>query len=409
MKKVYYISSAYSDAYPENTRSSFKSYFYSHNLNYLPNEPLEVAIHAISFSNKREHGYQTSHGEVLGIKSDLSLPSISSGHYDEIMAIFAVSTEQNGKLIDINFENPIFYRSSKEQICNAKFEIINLNTKQAPNFSMASPTIIVVVVRSVIRKMKAPFQILLDSSCPISLSHYSDNSATNFCIQLPQRFEFRRKSWVVCLKSLAITGQFFSINNCHVQFGDKVTKLKEGYFPSLSFLISYLNNGMDGKIKFKYDKASNHVSVQLLQGKASDVKMSYNLCALLGFAHYQATPSFTSHGSRGDIGSWEKAEYHPDMFALYPDNLIITCDLVQSSILGGEKVQVLRYASNLANSCNGTIGEAQSINFYHNDFVKLEHRTFDTIRIKILDVTGKVIKTHPGVPTRMQLLFLDTA
>ncbi len=46
--------------------------------------------------------------------------------------------------------------------------------------------------------------------------------------------------------------------------------------------------------------------------------------------------------------------------------------------------------------------------FANNDFLKLNLKNFDRIKIRIADISGKTIECDPDIPTRMQLIFVNT-
>ena len=48
------------------------------------------------------------------------------------------------------------------------------------------------------------------------------------------------------------------------------------------------------------------------------------------------------------------------------------------------------------------------IEFKNNDFVKLNRKQFDRIQIRIANITGETVECKEDVPTRMQLLFVNT-
>ena len=65
--------------------------------------------------------------------------------------------------------------------------------------------------------MKKTFNIFLDSSCPISKRLYSNNTATEFTIELPERMSFRR-NWSVTLKSLFIPNKINYVDGCYLKY-----------------------------------------------------------------------------------------------------------------------------------------------------------------------------------------------
>ena len=99
-----------------------------------------------------------------------------------------------------------------------------------------------------------------------------------------------------------------------------------------------------------------------------------------------------------------KAYNKMNIHALLPSHFIVCCDLVESSLLGGQSVQILKYFT-LDN--NRQKQKMISIDFNNNDYIKLESKNFDRIHIRILSITGDPVKCKADVATRMQLLFVN--
>ena len=76
--------------------------------------------------------------------------------------------------------------------------------------------------------------------------------------------------------------------------------------------------------------------------------------------------------------------YEPDLFFMYPKNLIIVCDVVDNSIFGSEHVKLLRLVANNIH----TDGDILSFDFLKNEFVNFNVKEFRNIKIAILDASG---------------------
>lgn len=408
MKKLYYFSTSYSDHYPDNTRSKFKAHLYESCLDYLlpsggggGGVPIEACIQSVIFSNKRTRPQEVA--QVLAVKSTISRPTISSGGWDTLHCFFTVDHRLDGKLVDITLDNPQYFPTTKQRLANAEFEIVNLADHQQPDFAVGSPTFIIVAVRPaphlLDNSMKQPFQLMLDSSCPISLQHYPDNTNMDFAIQLPTMFNFSRE-WSVALKSLSYTNRFKTIHRCSVTINDEPPiVMLDSFISSLDYYLGALNQKMAGRLTFVKAKSVSKIRIAIgrLDLTVETIELSSNLANILGFA--TTTPRFNTNGKA--YGS-----YQPNIVALYPENLIVCCDLVEHSMLGSEQVQVLRYVSN-AHQEESSAEETTSINFLHQDFVRLDKKVFDTIRIKVMDVSGHTVQCSPQTPTRLQLLFVN--
>jgi hypothetical protein len=130
------------------------------------------------------------------------------------------------------------------------------------------------------------------------------------------------------------------------------------------------------------------------------IKVSYNilqwspqLAHILGFQKYDA--------SNTEFNKTQDALYEPDLFFMYPKNLIIGCDVVDDTIFGGEHVKLLRLVTNNVH----VDGDILSFDFLQNEYVDLNVKEFKSIKIGILDASGGPVKTHTSFPTRLQLMF----
>ena len=164
-----------------------------------------------------------------------------------------------------------------------------------------------------------------------------------------------------------------------------------------------LNSTTGGFLKFVLLK-SGHVKIKkhvlystLPYGDSFEVEFSHDLAAILGFDKSQQ--KYVCSDLFPEIISMYKA----NIYALYPLHYIVCCNLVEESLLGGERVQVLKYFPRKL-----TKNTAIDLTFAHNDYIKLNVKNFDRINIRIADLTGRTIQCDPDIPTRMQLLFVNT-
>ena len=348
---------------------------------------------------------------LYGIRSNISETTISSARYDTIVGVF----QDRGKhdVLNIEFQNPPFFKTRKELLSQAQFNIFDLDSSrnnQTP--SIGSPTYIHTIVQAAPKRMKRPFTIFLDSSCPISKQLYPDNTNTDFIIELPERLNFRRH-WTVTLKTLFLSNKIQNIEDCHVQYRminptdfivrQKAFTLKNGNYGTLSsfiheiaeefkrtsmpFIISEVENG---KVKIK-------IKGKVKKGYKSELRLSKYLASILGFTsspkQYQAL--------RFDQDPEYIASYNPNLFLVYPKNLIVGCNIVEDTIFGGQNVKLLRLITNSDNLESDIL----TFQFQQDEKVMLGIREFKSIHISIMDATGSPVKSESNFPSRLQLMF----
>ena len=437
MRSIYFVSNFRLDLFPKNTRANFESYISPIDLRYIASDAIEVAIKSITFDYDIVN--ETHH--TLALKSNLSYDTISSYGWNNILAIFSVNKKNKG-IIHFDFNNPTFFNSSHQKLSSTKFSIIDIETNQSPHFSIGSPTFIEVLVRRQIPRMKNPFHILLDSSCIESKKRFPKNNCMDFIIQLPQRMEFQR-DWSVCLKSIHYSANFRKIYNAEFTFTLHSTKghkfsiktIIPHKVKNIQELIEYLNRNFgefisfrllnDGKVvifhyvpdfnkrqedllsyipnednvHIPYDNVGRVIvstwDVNATMHSHSDISMTSNLASILGF-DFQYTKLSPGEGF--------VSKYSSNFNVLIPHQFIVCCNIVEESILGGQRVQILKYFSKQTSDAEGTIDH----HFSNNDFVTLNLKNFDRIHIRIADITGNTIHSDSITPTRLQLLFINT-
>ena len=414
MKNIFYCSNAQGDIFSHNTRSKFNNYVDINHLNYLPSQNIEAAIKAITFDNKRDN--RLLKDQLLAIRSNICEYAIRNGEYDKIISLINASKSKTD-LVHVDFKNPTFFTTKKELLSEAHFEIIDLKTNSAPNFSIGSPTYIQVVIRKTIPRMKKPFNIFLDSSCPKSKEHYPNNTNTEFTIELPERMDFRR-NWQVALKSLFIPSKFINLDGCYVRYyyynwtkfdywANKILSLKSNHHSTIeSFLhqfnllleiynIKICGEIVEGKVVLKYYEDWRKWQY------SNTLFISPHLAHILGFQKYDGSDK--EFEAKFNKTSTLVAPHEPDLFLYYPRNLIVCCDIVDDTIFGGEHVKLLRLVTNNID----TKADILSFDFLQNEYVELGVKEFKSIKIRIADVSGKNVKCDSDIPTSLQLMFVN--
>ena len=348
---------------------------------------------------------------LYGIRSNISETTISSAHYDTIVGLF----QDHGKhdVLNIEFQNPPFFKTRKELLSHAQFSIFDLDSsKNNQTPSIGSPTYIHTIVQAAPKRMKRPFTIFLDSSCPISKQLYPENTNTDFIIELPERLNFRQ-NWTVTLKTLFLSNKIQNIEDCHVQYKkinpigyivrEKTFALKNGNYGTLaSFIYEIAEEFKRTSMPFSISEVENgrvkiKMKGRLKNGYKSELRLSKYLASILGFTsspkQYQTL--------RFDQNPEYIAPHNPNLFLVYPKNLIVGCNIVDDTIFGGQNVKLLRLITNSDNLESDIL----TFQFHQDEKVMLGIREFKSIHISIMDVTGSPVKSESNFPSRLQLMF----
>ena len=348
---------------------------------------------------------------LYGIRSNISETTISSARYDTIVGVF----QDHGKhdMLNIEFQNPPFFKTRKELLSHAQFNIFDLDSsKHNQTPSIGSPTYIHTIVRAAPKRMKRPFTIFLDSSCPISKQLYPENTNTDFIIELPERLNFRQ-NWTVTLKTLFLSNKIQNIEDCHVQYKlinpigyivrEKAFTLKNGNYGTLaSFIHEIAEEFKRTSMPFSISEVENgrvkiKMKGRIKTGYKSELRLSKYLASILGFTsspkQYQTL--------RFDQNPEYIAPHNPNLFLVYPKNLIVGCNIVDDTIFGGQNVKLLRLITNSDN----LEADILTFQFQQDEKVMLGIREFKSIHISIMDVTGTPVKSESNFPSRLQLMF----
>ena len=352
---------------------------------------------------------------LYGVRSNISDPSISSSSYDTLVCMFQDNEKQD--VLNIEFQNPTFFKTRKELLSQAHFDITSLESNTIKTeFPIGSPTYIQTIVQTTAPTMKRPFSIFLDSSCPSSKNLYPNNTNTDFNIELPERMNFRR-NWTVALKTLHLPNKIKNIEECFFKFTrfkikegggllkiqDIIVPLRNASFPTVdSFIAEIIKEFNKEKVRIIVKKTDDQkIRMKYLRpihdGEKVQIYMSKNLATILGYTSTTIRPQTL----RFDENKEYIAPHTPNLHLLYPKNLIVACDIADDTIFGGQHVKLLRLITNSDNLNSDIL----SFDFLQDEKVNLGIREFKSIHISILDATGNPVKSESNHPTRLQLMF----
>merc|ERR1711867_68333 len=95
------------------------------------------------------------------------------------------------------------------------------------------------------------------------------------------------------------------------------------------------------------------------------------------------------------------APHYPNLFLIYPKNLIAGCNIVDDTTFAGHHVKLLRLITNSDNLDS----DISSFEFLKDEKVNLGILEFKSIHISIMDTTGSPVKSESNLPSRLQLTF----
>lgn len=368
---------------------------------------------------------------IIGLRTSLNMPDIFKSGYDTQIEFFNVRDHPEGIQIH-EVKNPIFFDTTLEKLANPEFKFIDVETGKTPNFTLGVPTYIQVLTKT--SPMSKRFNLFLDSSDKISKALFPSNTPYDFTIRLPERVEFG-KHWEVTLKNLFTGNDFFNlfedtctfkaekwrtngpldlsgltpIDNDDLLMKNKKFEVKNGRYKNIEQLCNYIETmlkkeGFSVRMSIKngklHIKSTEEVSIQEHSKRFTirrfQLKFSPHLAIILGMQK-TLDREYKVLLDRDFVG-----DYKPQISLLAPVTFLVHCDVVQNCIFGTENVQILRVISSNFNSQE----KIKSFSFYQDEFVDLAVKEFSTIRLRISDNTGNLIKSTQSHPTRCQIQFL---
>ena len=345
--------------------------------------------------------------EVYALQSNiLKTTNFRNSFFDKTVSIFCVSSLEDN-IVQINFLNPIFFKTNKSILSQAQFKIIDTDTNKEPKFLVGSPTYIHAMTRP-LKSYHHVKNVYLDSSCPVSKEMFKSNSNMSFRIKLAETF-LLEGDWSICLKKLIIPA---SMNNIYEDYctinlrqnNNLYTNdihIQGGYYPTITHLLE--------QIQHQADINSIPIQLNLSNGKVilthhalkGELTLSASLANILGFIQSADTQQ---HQIQLERSNTIQAEFNPNLDFLLPKNIIVTTDVVESSIFAAQHVKILRLISN--NHKTSSNSPLLEFEFIHDEWVKLDIKSFETIQINVLDVTGKIVESSSDLPSFLELQMI---
>ena len=416
MKSIWYCSSLQQKKFLNNTRSQFSNNFDIDDLKSIDNGEIEVAIKNIYFDEdnieeKSRHSLIKNRprvygDKVLAIRSNICQTSILNCGYEKELCHFKVQKEHH-----FEFINPTFFKTTKDLLADATFSIIDVKSKEPPNWNIGSPTYIQAIVRST---MVDSFSVYLDSDDKGSVNSKT-NSNMDFTIDLPQRLHLN--GWEVCLKSIILPCRIWNIYDeydisWYVKIGPSLKRnlplfydIAEGCY-GIKDVVHLINLSFQGWIQMSYEEDINRIVINKLRKfsvkNSRFLEFSPYLAKILGFTKDVEKNPFIVTFMGNSAQKTFISENPPNITFLSPKTIIVACNIVEDTIFGGERVKLLKVIPNKMER-NGDVVQYE---FLQDEFVKLGVHEFDRMKISICDVSGGNLKVdYKEIATRVQLEF----
>ena len=391
-----YCSKMNLNIFPENNAFKFSSCLDSDKLIFDESQHI-VCVKQIFMDGSVSE--ECDEGEVLAIKSNISMNGIISSSENSIFSIFTLKKHNNHskETIALSFQNPIYFSTLKASLLNAHFEIWNLDKNKPINIDVSFPTFIIVQIQSKLTiEMGMNKKILyINSKDYVSQQCFPNNINSNFTIQLPHNFALKTNA-TACLKSIFIPNEIKNIHDYNIliyfQNDDKkILKMNKDleYDSALNF-ISNLNTIFVKEGIFFQLKEGKVLILKSIKSKVEKIKFCSKLASILG---HSETIAFKNENFK-KIGK-EKLNLDFQHISF----LIVDINIIEKTIFGENEVGMLKILPLKVDD-----SKISSYSFSENEKKKLTVRNFSQITIKILTDDLQIVNfSSKEIATKLML------
>lgn len=241
-----------------------------------------------------------------------------------------------------------------------------------------------------------------------SMDIYPDNRTSSFTVHIPRNlslvgdwdvaaaeihypyvfFTVQKDENKIQLQTLDITKKYIDSKGVDIQ-GAKWTELEitPGFYKDVNAIINALNETISKNVKklvkfFQFDDKTNRVFINktykfvINDTMPLSFKMSSRLALQLGLRPNEEYPV--------DL----QAPYPTNLNSGIPDIMFIYCDIIEPQIIGDSWSKVLRTLSNTPDGAVTHFSQACSVEFMRLQYVPVQKKHIQSIRIDIRDVTS---------------------
>lgn len=357
---------------------------------------------------------------LLGLRTSLTKADIFKNCvYDTQIEFVNVKDRAEG-VQTYTVKNPSLYETSIENISNAKFELIDVDTGEKPNFTAGTPTYMHFHVSNNSRMSKR-FNIFFDSSDTLSKIYFPTNKSADFCIKFPERLVFD-KEWEIALKNIFIGNDLYNVYSDSCWLSVTIYKspvegrredtfyaklfLEDGLYKTTKEICHHIQSLFDREklnLKISVKRHSARVKITCEEKREPDRYLRYtiilspHLANILGYDLTNNQEFSLPFIPRKTF----IATFTPKIELLIPRNFMVLCDVVSESVFGSKTVKILK----LLSSNFDRTREIMTFSFDQDEFIELAIKEFSSIHIQVVDTTGNLIKSLSTHPTRCQIQF----
>lgn len=255
------------------------------------------------------------------------------------------------------------------------------------------------------------YMTLLSNS---SMNIYPENKTSTFTVQIPRPVRLEG-DWDVALAEIQYPYSFFTLqegenkieirtHSATTEFVDSKGKkipptawstlqITPGFYDDVKEIIKAVNGAIKQATKlvdfFQIDNNSKRVSskrsntVQVGETVIASFKLHGRLALQLGFRPNE------------EVSSAIRAPHAANVTSGIPDIMLIYCDIIEPQIFGDSWSKLLRTLNTSDGSAN-YFSKPCSVEFNQLQYLQIQRKQFDTVRIDIRDIAGKLMPFQYG-------------
>lgn len=253
--------------------------------------------------------------------------------------------------------------------------------------------------------------VLLSNAC---LQNYPNNTLTKFTIQLAQPLDLSEGHWEFGLSEIQFYKSWYNVKDAKLMISRKnevsEVSIEDGFYESPEFLVQCLNESLEKTcnddtkqhIKFNYNKIKRSCELHVTPHKGFSFQFTPNLEHLLGYNTHAINEDILlnseKYPTRGDtivpkiIVSGTASMRLNTIF-----NLMVYCDLAQSTIVGDTEAPLLRLVP--ITGRQGRHWENQSTTFSKIQYIPVSKKSVRSISVYIYTDFGQPVPFTEGRTT----------
>ena len=250
--------------------------------------------------------------------------------------------------------------------------------------------------------------VLPSNAC---LENYPNNSLTKFTVQLPQPLDLSSGQWEFGLSEIQFYKSWYNVKDSilTIRKGNEetVVTMENGYYKSPDFFIHQLNEQIEKCcneetqkfVKFSYNKVTRSSEIYFTPNKKFLLEFTPNMKHILGFNNADVNTEIEKlsqkYPARGDTPV-SKLKFSTGLPMQLDDifNLMVYCDLAQTSIVGNTEAPLLRSVP-----VTGKHWENQCTTFSRIQYIPVSKKSVRSISVYIYTDWGQPIAFTHGRTT----------